>query len=311
MRRQILLLVTVLAVSGGSALAETWYVDPSGSGEAWTIEEAMEGCGQGDTVLVAQGVYSIDAPIHPPECSADPLYILGESGASLTIIDCSASGDGFTLGSGFYIVKGFTVRGASGAGILIDLAFSGEIVVQNCVLKENAACGIDVLFSTSTINIIRNVIHSNGKGIHTFDSSGIYIVGNTISGHLGASGAGISIVDCNPVTNIIQNNIVVDNTYMINGTAIPMLFENNDIYNNVNNQNVYVGIDGNFSLDPEFCSVVPRSDGNFSLQSDSPCAPGNHPLGIQCGLVGARMVGCSTVSTGSASWGTLKSLRGK
>jgi hypothetical protein len=51
------------------------------------------------------------------------------------------------------------------------------------------------------------------------------------------------------------------------------------------------GIDGggNFALDPGFCD--PSSD--FSLQGDSPCAPGNHPNGETCGLIGALPAGCS------------------
>jgi hypothetical protein len=63
-------------------------------------------------------------------------------------------------------------------------------------------------------------------------------------------------------------------------------------------------VDGNFSADPQFCGV-PGSGYTF-LQSDSPCAPGNHPAGDSCGLIGACEVGCGVVSTEPSSWGTLK-----
>ncbi|MCU0639343.1 MAG: right-handed parallel beta-helix repeat-containing protein [Candidatus Krumholzibacteria bacterium] len=308
MRNRMLALAVALAVMPVSAPGATWYVDQSGGGDAQSIQAALDICSAGDTVLVAPGTYSIDSPLYPNDCFSKPLYIIGEAGAAETIIDCAGSAHGFVLSGGIYIIRGFTVTGASASGIEVDLAFLGEIVVRNCVLKENAGSGIDIRQSSSTINILSNIIHSNGRGITSDESNGIYIIGNTISGHGGVDGAGISIVDCNPIPNIIQNNIIVDNTYMLYNTSLLMLFEYNDVYNNLHNQAAYVGIGGNFSLDPQFCSAVPRSDGNFFLQSDSPCAPGNHPLGLSCGLIGARGVDCGTTSAESSSWGRLKSL---
>jgi hypothetical protein len=64
------------------------------------------------------------------------------------------------------------------------------------------------------------------------------------------------------------------------------------------------GINGNISVDPEFCGVA--DSGNYLLQSDSPCAPGNHPDAYDCGIIGAKEVGCGTVSTTRGTWGHLK-----
>jgi hypothetical protein len=305
-----LVLTFALAAMPVSAPGATWYVDQSGGGDAESIQAALDICSAGDTVLVASGTYSIDSPLYPNDCFSKPLYIIGEAGAAGTIIDCAGSAHGFVLSGGIYIIRGFTVSGASASGIVVNLAFSGEIVVRNCVLEGNSGSGIDIIQSTSTINILGNIIHSNGTGISSSESNGICIIGNTISGHGGVDGAGISIVDCNPVANIIWNNIIVDNTYMLYNTSLPMQFEYNDIYNNLNNQAPYIGTGGNFSLDPQFCSVFPRSDGNFFLQSDSPCASGNHPLGLPCGLIGAFDVDCGTTSAESSTWSRLKSLHG-
>ena len=70
------------------------------------------------------------------------------------------------------------------------------------------------------------------------------------------------------------------------------------------------GIDGggNFSADPEFCGVDPVASRNFALQADSPCAPGRHPNGASCGLIGAVPVGCDAVSVEATTWSRLKSL---
>ena len=67
-----------------------------------------------------------------------------------------------------------------------------------------------------------------------------------------------------------------------------------------------IGVSGNIALDPEFCGI--DDSGNYFLQSDSPCAPGNHPNGYDCGLIGALPVNCGKVDVEKKSWGTIKSL---
>lgn len=66
------------------------------------------------------------------------------------------------------------------------------------------------------------------------------------------------------------------------------------------------GVSGNIAVDPEFCGI-PGSR-LYTLQSDSPCAPGNHPSGYACGRIGALDVGCNEVPVHTRSWGALKAL---
>lgn len=54
---------------------------------------------------------------------------------------------------------------------------------------------------------------------------------------------------------------------------------------------------GNFTANPQFCS--PSGD-DLSLFSSSPCLPGNHPNGANCGLIGAFGQGCATPATSVA-----------
>jgi len=65
---------------------------------------------------------------------------------------------------------------------------------------------------------------------------------------------------------------------------------------------------GNFSADPQFCATDPAMSRNFLLQSDSPCAPGSHPDGADCGIIGASPVGCESVATEPVSWSAFKHL---
>jgi len=67
-----------------------------------------------------------------------------------------------------------------------------------------------------------------------------------------------------------------------------------------------IGSNGNFSEDPLFC------DGCYYLQACSPCAPGNHPDDVNCGLIGAYGVGCpcggGPTAVDRTSWSSLKAL---
>jgi len=63
----------------------------------------------------------------------------------------------------------------------------------------------------------------------------------------------------------------------------------------------------NFSLDPRFCAVDPLTSRNFTLRSDSPCAPGNHPPAASaCGLIGAGAVQCGTTTTRKTTWSDVR-----
>lgn len=68
-----------------------------------------------------------------------------------------------------------------------------------------------------------------------------------------------------------------------------------------------LGQDGNFSADPAFCQheVEPY---DLQLCDDSPCLPGNHPTGYNCGLIGALGQGCTCGPTGVVpkTWGAIK-----
>ncbi len=49
------------------------------------------------------------------------------------------------------------------------------------------------------------------------------------------------------------------------------------------------GSEGNLSADPLFCA---DNGVDLALESESPCAPGNHPDGMDCGVIGGLEIGC-------------------
>jgi predicted outer membrane repeat protein len=71
-----------------------------------------------------------------------------------------------------------------------------------------------------------------------------------------------------------------------------------------------VWLNGCFGADPRFCDPrpcgSPTTDGNHSLNADSPCLPGSHPDGVDCGLIGAFGQGCGPISVEQKTWAGIK-----
>jgi predicted outer membrane repeat protein len=68
-----------------------------------------------------------------------------------------------------------------------------------------------------------------------------------------------------------------------------------------------LGLNGNFSACPSFCH---GEMGDFHLCDESPCLPGNHPDGFDCGVIGAWGAGCSCGPSQAepSTWGSIKSM---
>jgi hypothetical protein len=116
------------------------------------------------------------------------------------------------------------------------------------------------------------------------------------------------------VTNCsIANSIISGSKYGIRGLGANISLQCNNVFNNeVNYAILYyldpTGQNGNISVDAQFCSIDPVAYNNYYLQSDSPCAPGNHPDAYPCGLIGCEPVGCGTTGIEKTSWSNVKQL---
>jgi hypothetical protein len=64
------------------------------------------------------------------------------------------------------------------------------------------------------------------------------------------------------------------------------------------------GINGNISKDPLFCDP---EEGNFALNSDSPCVPFSPP-NPECDLIGAWPAGCGPTARRLHTWGQVKAI---
>jgi hypothetical protein len=140
----------------------------------------------------------------------------------------------------------------------------------------------------------------------TIDTSyGVTVQNNTLDG-IGTEG--LTIVSYSDPA--VSRNIISRIRFAIrcDPTTSPTFECNNvyDAYRRYTSCPDQTGLNGNFALDPQYCGI--DDSGNYFLQSDSPCAPGNHPDGYDCGLIGALPVNCGTVDVQTETWGTIKSL---
>ena len=327
----VCVLVTASLVTlPGQADSRVWYVNVEGTGDAPTINAAVDSTAVGDTVLVGPGYYFITESI-----SIDKnISVISEEGAEQTTLHAETP-ILFWLFSGG-VLEGFKLTNSNTAIYVAGgFAFETEVIIKNNVIQDHRDFGIKIfpLFDMEYINVtieentIRDIF--DGTGVRINGVSNVLIRNNSIlsnevgivafsHGHVTISNNIIN--DCvygdmrtgirfNPGTLTLSNNIISDNYYGLSGMiTLSTTISCNNVYNNYINYDSIdlMGIDGNISVDPQFCAQYPLFSGNFYLQSDSPCAPGNHPNGYSCGLIGRYPIGCGATAVEKASWGEIK-----
>ncbi|MBN1885307.1 MAG: right-handed parallel beta-helix repeat-containing protein [Candidatus Krumholzibacteriota bacterium] len=289
----------LIVCAPGNAPARSWLVRPDGSGDAPTIQAAIDGAAPGDTILLAPGVY--DQPTI--NCRRDSLAIVGVAGAAETMLRNGMSPPPILeVGEWFRTKRRFSIAGvtfADSPALALCVRFFQDVTIEDCIFTGN---GLFALFvETSAGVIIRDNLFYAGAGGICVDGAA-EITGNTIAfnGGTGLDG-GASAARC---------NLIVGNGVGVVSAAPDSTFRCNDVYGNGTDYLVGddpTGLRGNISAFPAFCAADPSGTGNFLLQSCSPCAPGNHPAGVACGLIGARPVGCGPTAVSRASWGAIKS----
>ncbi|KPJ60579.1 MAG: hypothetical protein AMJ46_06195 [Latescibacteria bacterium DG_63] len=202
----------------------------------------------------------------------------------------------------------------------------GSPIVTDCTFSQNSALRgggvyfsslIDPLFLTRCV-FFDNSANAGGGGLCCSGSAAL--TSCTLSGNSASAGGGIYWTGRVTRSPTQQMSLILTNVtlaFATQGGAIwpefPELVPDLgccDIYGNAGGDWVggiagQEGINGNFSLDPLFCDVA---GDNYTLMQCSPCAPGNHPDGWECGLIGALPVGCTGTPVEPTSWGRVKAL---
>jgi predicted outer membrane repeat protein len=282
-------------------------VKPDGSGDFASIQAAIDALFAGDTILLTNGTFTGpgNVEIH---FDGKALVLSSESGAPANcIIDCDYS-QGFSFGADDgpdVFIDGITITNGSaadGGGIVCSNGASP--VLSNLVLTGNQATSGGAISCQDQSNpVITNVVFNgnsadvSGGGIY-LNTGSVPVLRNLTFYQNSAQVSGSAIaIEQNSIAQTVENVIVQENigigAIYIESPLVTFTCSNifanagGDWTGNISGQ---LGVDGNISLDSEFCD---SPAGNFTLNSVSPCAPAYNPT---CGLIGAREVDCGILS---------------
>ncbi|MCK4414973.1 MAG: right-handed parallel beta-helix repeat-containing protein [Candidatus Eisenbacteria sp.] len=266
----------------------------------------------------------VDSSIHPlvTGCTFRNNSDTGISseGSGTEVRNCDFSGHanfGVTCGDGYthtYIIDGCRFFDNLGPGLRCTSAGG---VISSCAFwaneAEDGAALLLVFGFSGTVSdclFYGNRAAESGGAVWCGDATATF-ENCTIAYNEAGNGAGG--IHCGSATVTLENTIIAFSTA---GGAVAGAADLSccDLYGNAGGNWIgdiagQYGIDGNISEDPIFCD--PWSD-DFTLQSDSPCAPFSLP-NPECDLIGSEPIGCQP-PTGvwppaeAASWGGVKAL---
>jgi predicted outer membrane repeat protein len=264
-----------------------------------------------------------------------------------TVFKCGSC-DSLTLIRGFTITRGTPYLGNPGSGGAMKILSSSGLIIENCEFVNNRThYGAGVYCEASSPTFVDCVFRENygftyGGGLYCYNASPRLESCVLLSNRAGTGGGLFCTVNAAPVLAncTFYGNVAYDDGGGIysNMDATPVLercvIANSlgggairceidfplfsptlgccNLYGNVGGDwEGYIadqlGVDGNFSADPRFCDTA---SGDLALEDCSPCLPGNHPDGYDCGgVIGALGSGCECgATTEPSTWGAIKSM---
>jgi hypothetical protein len=247
------------------------------------------------------------------------IWLTHVASVSLSDVEFIGNAAGIQLSEGWGDVTRCTFRD-NGLAVGLQSCYCGPLRFDGCVFEGNGL-GIYLMGGTPTItnSVFFGTTGATGSGAIYIDPGSPTVRGCTFALNSGPRGSAFDIVETDPYAG----PCIIENTVIAYGIGAPAFYcwpshdcevrlECCDIYGNEGGDWVGfieddLGVNGNFSVCPSFCDM---GSGNLGLCNGSPCAPGNHPDGYDCGLVGAREVGCVCGPSRShpTAWGSIKAL---
>jgi predicted outer membrane repeat protein len=210
---------------------------------------------------------------------------------------------------------GGAVAGGLGNTTVTDCVFIGNSAeTGGAVSSSSMTMGEPSTLSLSGCLFLRNTTPSYGAGGAIYTCIDTEVANCTFAQNSGGYGTAIYLVSASPYcagSLHITTSIVAQNTICCDVYSAWIYIDCSDLWESVGGCPTgdcieqYIGTAGNFSLDPQFCDTA--SD-NYNLKQCSPCAPGNHPDGTECGLIGAFPVDCPGTAVEPTTWGRIKTM---
>ncbi len=213
----LLCLLFFCTILSPAASGRIIYVDDDAPADFNTIQSAIDDANDGDTVLVAPGIYTGDGN-RDIDFKGKAITVKSEDGPETCIIDCQGTeednhrGFQFISGEGLNsILDGFTIINGSGSIINVMGFFLDKIVVGGAVLCTDSSPTI------SDCVIERNIAESDGwgGGIYCFNSSAA-IIKCVIQFNEAYAGGGIF---CNGGSVTIDQCMLSSNTCSYSGRS--------------------------------------------------------------------------------------------
>lgn len=293
-------------------------VKPDGTGDYATIQAAIDAAADGDTIALADGVFTGEGN-RDIEFRGKAVVVISQSNnPDSCVIDCESAGRGFlfysketpasvlasvTIRNGFAPSGGgaacvdssspsitgcvFTENSGSGAGGGLAIVDQSSPRISHCRLTNNTTLGSGggIWITESSPSISHCTITDNTRGgISAYSSSptitNCTIARNTLEG-----------IRCSGSALTLQNTIVaftVDGDGIVCGEGCELALSCCDIFGNASGDSAdcmmaQYQVRGNFSQDPLFCSL---ETGDYQLQPGSPCSEENSARG-QIGSIAA------------------------
>lgn len=245
----LLLASLLLLLLPASVESRTWYVKVDGTGDAPTIQAAVDSAQDGDEVLVAAGTYTwtnqspaLNAPMVDITIE---IWLHSESGAEATILDAEDQGGLIQIINETVriqpLIEGFTLKNGSkdfwsgGAAILCgycDPTIKDNIIIDNWTMYYGG--GIELYDSDSVIEgnyFARNVSAAGwGGAICSWTDSDPIIIDNIFDDNYAMEGGAIY---CYLSTGRIEGNVITRNTSSDSGGGICCYGASPTITNNV------------------------------------------------------------------------------
>jgi hypothetical protein len=293
MTRQSLTVLLALLTAVTGASAANWTVRPDGSGDAPTIQAAIDSASAGDGIIVFGGYY------HEDDLLVDGKDIFFQySGGTPVIVSSSyRSGTGITfrnVGGGANLL-GFEFR-EFGTGILVE---NGSGMYWYCNIID---CGTAVEISglSSSPQVMFCLVDSCGTGISVIDGSDVNVRNMTIVG----SGTGAQIFGGSmTLTRCIINSCGTGASCLGGSLSLSC---NNFHLNTEDYGGCAAGADDFYDL-TRFCFEAGGSPGLYYLHVDSPCWAANNECGVDVGAF-TQSPGCTGTAVEESSWGAIKKL---
>lgn len=240
-------------------------------GEAATIQEAIDQAKLGDHIVIADGEYTLDAPVVVPT-GKPGLILRGEDGTRPRLVFTVSpdSADAIIVLAPNVSVRSLEIRGTFRVGILyLPGGSEGTGDVSDCIVRHAGWYAVEAGSGAADITIQRNILVDSGIfGVICANGAAPLIQNNTI---VRSGDCGIYVDMSYPTC--LRNIIVESVTFGIAcfGPVPPTINCNVIFTSGVSDYSVECvpGADDQ-STDPMFCDPA-----TFTLLPGSPCAPAN------------------------------------